>query len=326
MEVCMKPVLIDRSLVNMKFNDSFDFTDKKAAFMYVCALIEAGAGYVEADFQSVMHLPKPSGAENYIFRISAPEEYVAANALEFAYTVVPLHFACIIPRINKPVILEIDVGQSGAYDGGIFEILQAVSTNPELSHIGMLRLTGDFTPEAIVSILGAYRRRTVIPVDICPRNTNLSALDSAIAAYRCRSDAVTVCFADHNEFASLEEVLIMLSAMHKIVVCPDYLEGICKAALFASMFSLEKKTNLTMMMSKYMHCPVNIENIDSPAHYAKYYGNNAPRIRINADDESGYRSPAARVLSTMELDSNISAQILKIIEASSMEIYKEEKK
>jgi hypothetical protein len=312
----MKTVLIDRSLVGTKFDVNFG-EDKKAMFMYVCALIEAGASYIELDFDSVVRLPKPSGAENYIFRISRPEEFVVANALSFAYAVLPLKYSYVLPKLELPVILEIDVG-----DSDIFSILQIVSSNIDLSLYSMIRLVGDFDPDSIPSILSTYRRRTIIPIDICPRNTAITALTSAIAAYKANSDAVTVKFGDYKDFASLEEVLIMLSSMHKLIVSADYLEGICKASLFLSMFTEgTSRSNLALMMQKYMHGPLKIENVDAPVDLDAVELKQLLGSRIRMPYPTARSSPAARVLNSLGIEQEMSDEIIRVLKDCSMEIF-----
>ncbi|MCL1789701.1 MAG: hypothetical protein FWG33_05015 [Oscillospiraceae bacterium] len=315
----MKTALIDRSLVGMEFNDNFS-NDKKILFMYVCALIEAGASYLELDFNSVMRLPKPSGAENYIFRINRPEEFVVANALNFAYVVIPLKFSYILPKVEIPAILEIETG-----DADVFDVLQIVSSNIDLTPYSMLRLVGDFEPDSIHSMINTYRRRTIIPVDICPKNTGLTALNSAISAIKSDSDAVTARFGDSKSSASLEEVLIMLASMHKIIVSPNYLEGICKASLFLSMFSVGTDcSNLALMMKKYMYGTHRIENVDVTLSREE-----ADLRRIISSSNRGNllrktlnRNPAERVLTSLGIEREMTEQIIKVINNCNVEIFK----
>jgi hypothetical protein len=325
----MKPVLIDRSLVNLKFTSKdTDDNSKKSMFMYVCALLEAGASYIELDFQSLIRLPKPSGAEKFIYRINAPEEFVVANALNFSYAVLPLKFAYILPRLELPVILEIDAGDASD-PANVFNILGLISANVDLTsfpHLEMLRLTGDFDSATIPEILSTYRRRTVIPADICPKNRNLTALDSAIAAYRAGFDAVTVSFAAPDDedggHATLEETLIMLASMYKLTVSPSYLEGICKASLFAGMFREIGRTNLTLMMHKYAYSPLTIKKIDKPPELVQTE-RDAPKIRMKS--RTANRRPTARVLGSMGVEQEMSDEIVKILESCSMELFGQSK-
>jgi len=312
----------------MNFLDGMDLTDKqqvlsdimqldenkKAMFMYVCALAEAGAAYVELDFESLVRLPKPSGAENYIYRIGAPEEYVVANALNFSYATVPLKYHRILPKLELPAILEVETG-----DSDVLALLQLISSNINLSEFGMLRLVGEFDPDSLPGIVSTYRRRSVIPLDICPTNNALTALSSAIAAYRGGSDAVTVSFGDYESFASLEELLIMLSAMYKTVVSPDYLEGICRASLFSALFSEQKTSNLSMMMRKYMFRPMMIERIDAEFNpeEAELRKLRPPLFRKDRQERS---NPASRLLDSMGIDPEMSANIIKILDSCSLEI------
>jgi hypothetical protein len=309
----VKTVLIDRSLVNVEFDSNFNiFNNKKAMFMYVCSLIEAGASYIEVDYESLLRLPKPSGAENYIFRIGSPEEFVVTNALKFAYTVVPLKYHYIAPQIQIPAILEIEVGE-----GDVFDVLRLISSNIDFSPYSMIRLVGDFEPDSIGQMIAEYKRKTVIPIDICPTNTTLSALNSAIAAFKANADAVTVSFGEYEQFASLEELLIMLSAMYKAVVSPDYLSGICKASIL--MFSEKKVSNLAVMIRRYMYRPINIETIDSPGQPDKNRLRPPGMVRLR-QRQNFRRSSAVRVLDSMGIEREMSAQIMEILNTCNVEL------
>jgi hypothetical protein len=281
--------------------------------MYVCSLIEAGASYIEVDFEAVQRLPKPSGSENYIFRLNVPEEYVVANALSFAYAVVPLKYHYIASELEIPAILEIETG-----DSDIMAILQLVSSSIDLSPFTMIRLVGDFEPDTISDILAKYKRRTVIPIDICPTNSTLSALTCAIAAVRANCDAVTVSFGEYEKFASLEELLIMLSAMYKIVVSPDYLAGICKASIFLSMFSEEKLSNLAMMVRRYMYRPINIQTVDDNRIIEQTV--KPPPMSVYCDNRQK-SNLAARVLHSMGIERELSSQIIEILDSCRVDIY-----
>ena len=301
----------------MKFDKTFS-EDKKLLFMYVCSLVEAGADYIEVDFEAVMKLPKPSGAEKYIFRLSRPEEFVVANTLNFSYAVLPLRFSYVQQKLEIPVILEVETG-----DSDVFDVLQVVSANIDLSQYSMIRIIGEFEPDTIPAIISTYRRRTIIPLDICPSNAGLTALTSAISAFNAKSDAITVKFGDYRDYASLEEVLIMLASMHKIIVNQDYLEGICKASLFWTMCTTEtERSNLMLMMQKYMHGPLKIENVDvlvddNEAQIKQLLGS-----RIRAATPNLNTTPTARVLSSLGIDRETSNKIIEILENCSMDIFK----
>jgi len=346
----MRPVIIDRSLVGAGFNaispDSnrepflgCELTDKKAMFSYVCALAQAGVSYVELDFASLVRLPKPSGSENYIYRLGSPEEFVVANALNFAYVVLPLKFAYILPRIDPrlPVILEIDVGDV-SNPQNLFNILGLISSEMDLTHFAMIRLTGEFDPDTLPVIFNNYKRRTIIPLDICPRNTVLTALDTAITAYRHGFDSITVSFGDDNNYASLEELLIMLASMYKIIISPDYLEGICRAVLFSGLFdefrsfkTLDSigefaQTNLSAMMSRYSLSAPAIPRVDDEPTPCPECGKvhieprvHIPRVRIKANENQN-GSFSYKALNSMGLDGDILNEIAKILESCNLDI------
>jgi hypothetical protein len=312
----MKPVLIDRSLVGMNFFDTLsgnELTDKTATFMYVCSLLEAGASYVELDFKSLMRLPKPSGSENYIYRISAPEEFVVANALKFEYAVLPLEFVHILPRLELPLILEVDVGD--ATDAlNVFKLLHMISEKIDFTRFQMLRIVGVFDSDTLPTLIATYRRRTIIPLDICPVNTHLSALDSAITAYRSGFDAITVCYGDGSVYASLEETLIMLGAMYRLIVTPNYLEGICKASMLSMLFTEAKNANLNALMKRYVNTPVPVTHIDAKLYIKRI----APYIRLQPDPNA--HKITAKMVGTLGLDKEMADELVKILESCSFKI------
>ncbi|MCL2634066.1 MAG: hypothetical protein FWD34_06080 [Oscillospiraceae bacterium] len=302
----MKSVIIDRSLVDMKLCGD---AQKRMMYMYGSSLNQAGADYVELGLNALVKLPKPTFSDNYIYRLNAAEEYVVANAFDFAYVVVPLRYSYIISKITRPVILEIDI------DGtDILEAVQILSVNLDFSSLGMLRLVGDFIPEEIPEIIAKCRRRIVLPIDICPKNTTLSALSSAISAYKANSDSITLSFGNDREFASLEEFLVMMAAIHRIVVHHDYLEGICRAELTSALITEEKhETNLSVMMRKYLYCPTEIENADGVI--------NVKSVRpLPFRKQTKHISAAQRVLSSLGVERDLSDKITEVLEGCGMEI------
>jgi len=299
----MKPVLIDRSLVNINFHAD---VDKKEAFAYVSAIAEAGASYIELGLNSLVKLPKPGGSEKYIYRLSEPEEHVVANAFEFAYAVVPLNLSYIVPKLTLPVILEIDIDGSD-----VFDVLPVIASSLDFSRLNMLRLTGEFDPEAMARNIANYRRKITLPLDICPKNSKLTALDAAIAAYLGSADAVTLSFGDDINYATLEEFLIMLAALHRVIVSRDYLSGICKATMISSLIAETRVTNLSMMMQKYMYCPFNIENADNISQQKR---------QIMLKNAMCELPAAARALSALGLERELSDEIIGVLKWCNMEI------
>jgi len=301
----MKPVLIDRSLVDINFCGD---VDEKETFAYVASIAEAGASYVELGLDSLLKVPRPLGSEKYIYRLSAPEEFEIANAFNFAYALVPLRLSYITHKLNLPIILEIDIDGSD-----IFEVLPVIASNLDFSRLNMLRLTGEFDPETIPQNIANYRRRMTLPIDICPKNNSLTALSSAIAAYRASADAVTLSFGDDENYAALEEFLIMAAAVFGIMVSRDYLTGICKATLIASLIAHMKNTNLAMMMKRYMYCPFNIENAD---------GVPKQKRRIMLKSAESEMPAAARAVSALGLERELSNEIIGVLKGCNMELGK----
>ena len=323
----MRSVLIDRSLVDTDYRVYGEVDDevRKLMFSYVCALLEAGADYIELDFTSLIRLPKPSGSEKYIYRIGEAEEYVVANALNFSYAVLPLEFSYVVAKLEVPAILEVRLSDARA-----LEVLNVVTTNPVLDAFDMLRVVGDFRPDTIRSIVNLHRSNTIVPLDICPSDTMLTALECAVTAAMCACDAVTVCFGGSNKFATLEETLILLSAAQYGGIRPNFLEGICKCALLMTLFSDKLTSNLDMMMQKYSYGYGSVKNVDIKPNKEKQDKLELSRLLgcnvRNPENEHDKRRFVERVAGKLGADVETAEEIARILNECSVQIENYRKK
>lgn len=241
----MKTSLIDRSLVGLNFRE---ITNKTDVYMYADSLVKAGVNYIELDLNALSRLPKPSGSENYIFRIERPDECVIANALPFAYAVLPLHLSYLISKIQIPIILEVKIG-----DVDPIILLKIIADNIDLTKVSLLRLLGDFSlmPNQFDELIKKIRSKYAFSIDICPTNNSLMALSSSIIAYAACVNSITLNFGDNKTFASLEEFFFSLATMYRIIINKNYITGICRAAMLLFLIGENCKNNINNIIKHY---------------------------------------------------------------------------
>jgi hypothetical protein len=306
----MRTAIIDRSLAGVVFKEVISKAD---VHMYAQALIEAGADYVEIDLQALVRLPEPSGAENYIFRIENADEYRIANALPFAYALLPLKYSHLIDKLEIPVILEIKTG-----DADILALLRVVSESIDLTNVALLRLVGDFKkqPDELKAILGKIKMLYAVPLDICPLNTTLGALSASIAAYEAGVGSITMSFGNSSNYTSFEEFLISMATVHRSIITRSYISGICKAALISSLIGEIETQNLKMLMKRYQLSPQRVEVADGiPMAFNPWRGEKPRR-----------KSLMERRLLDMEVEGELSDEILDTLKKCGLEFFSGNKK
>ncbi|MCL2018868.1 MAG: hypothetical protein FWG70_03830 [Oscillospiraceae bacterium] len=306
----MRTAIIDRSLCGVNFKEP---TRKTDVYMYAQSLIESGADYVEVDLAALMRLPQPSGAENYIFRIGHSEEYRVADALPFSYAVVPLKYSYLIDKIKVPVILEVKLG-----DADILALLRVVSESIDLTKTALLRLVGEFKkqPDELKAVLDKINMLYAVPIDLCPLNTTLDALSTAVAAYEAGVGSLTFSFGNSSDFASLEEFLISMATVHRNIVSRSYISGICKAAVLSALISDIETLNLKLLMKRYHLSPQRVETIDGPPlGFNPWKGKMRPR-----------RTLIQRRLDDMDVEEELSDEIVDKLRKCGMDLYTGEAK
>jgi len=308
-----RTAIIDKSLCGVIFKE---IKGKSDVYSYAQSLTEAGADYIEIDLEALKRLPLPVGGENdvkYIFRIENADECKYANALPFAYVLVPLRLSYLINKLEHPVILEIKTG-----DADILALLKVVMESIDLANVSLLRLIGDFkkTQEEFAEILYKIMKMSVVPFDICPLNTTLGALSAAITAYYAGVGSVTLNFGNSSNFTPLEEFLISMATVHKVNISKNYISGICKAAVMSSLISEIETLNLKMLMKRYQLSPQRVEMIDGlPMGFNPWKGQKASR-----------RSFMERRLDYMEVEEELSEEILDKLKKCGLDFFTDCKK
>ena len=298
----MKTSLIDSSLVGLSFHID---TRKRDVFLYCSALREAGADFVEVDLQALTHLPRPNGSERYIFRLNSEHEIPLANALPFSYVSVPLRLSHMIPRLTRPILLDVHIGSANP-----IALAKVVAENIDLTRVALLRLTGDFdghqNTDDLAYLINAYRSRYAVPIDICPTDQSLCAMSAATSAFFARADTITLRFGGQG-YAALEDFLIALATMHRVLLRSTYVIGISKATIFASTFSDIENTNLRALMKIYRLAPKDIRIVDDEKTGLENLG------RKLGGGERHYVSVIEKRLGDLEVDDELTAVMMNAL-------------
>ncbi len=307
----MKTVIIDKSLVDVNY---FEKVNPSDVYLYTLALKEAGADYLEIDFNTLARLPKPVETDKYIYRVEKITDAIIANNLPFSYAVLPLSNAFLIPRIKAPIVLEVNAAK--------FETLQYLETLAEgldLSKVSLLRIVCDFDllPDELSSAITKFRSKYAVPIDLCPLNNSLTALTAAVSAYAGYCDSITLSFGNSDNYCSLEEFLITLVTMYKIIISKTYISGICKAAILSTLFSKIETDNLKALMKQYGVSARVISIIDSPP--------DNRRREIQRNRIVPQKTVLEKRLINMELDKDLSEQIVEIMKECTVDLFIKDK-
>ncbi|MCL2087448.1 MAG: hypothetical protein FWH05_07655 [Oscillospiraceae bacterium] len=302
-----KTVIIDRSLSGMRL---YSQAGKKEIYSYACALFECGVDYIEVDFTTLQKLCAPKRNENYIFRLKEKSEIQLLEAFErvglepFKYVVVPLKFSYLIPQINIPVLLELNIG-----DVDLFSYLKVVSDNIDLTKVSLLRLVGEFGENFnMKAFLEEYNLRYTIPVDICATNNSMLALSTTIAANFAKADSITLSFGESDNFAALEEFLIVMATSYKHVVKDTFVTGVCRASIICALISDIKCSSMQAIINLYRLTPKKIKRIDQPP-------KNDETIRnVVYSSLPGYQTVIEKGLESLDVNDEVADEIMNIMD------------
>ena len=224
----MKTVLIDNSLCVLAIRDNAEADDIR---QYISALAQTGVKYVELDFRALMKLRRLPDGIGYIFRPVDPMFLRFTEVFPFDYV------ALSIPEVPKYSKIDAPILFSMPFSGNFMtrsprDIIQCAE-NVVKGKITSVRLRGDFpllSAEDAFRYLDFLKRRIVMPVDICPTNGRMTALNTAMKFLSCNTDSITVTMGSSDRYCSLEELMITFLTMFGS--CPDGLSmaGLCSAA------------------------------------------------------------------------------------------------
>jgi hypothetical protein len=144
----------------------------------------------------------------------------------------------------------------------------------------------------------------------------MNALGAAINAYEVGVDMITLNFGNSSDFTPLEEFLISLATVHKAIISRNYISGICKASVMASLISEIKTVNLQMLMKRYQLSPQQVEVADgTPTSFNPWKGKKYQR-----------RSLIERRLDYMEVEEELSQEIMTQLKKCGVDFFGSDKK
>jgi hypothetical protein len=318
----VKTAIIDRSLCDLRFVDE-PVKSRSVVPLYCAALLETGVDFIEISVPALVRLPSLSASDNYIFRIKRENDVAAANALPFAYVSLSLNLSYLIPKINKPILLEVNVGNCDP-----LTFVRVVSEHIDLTQIALLRLVCDFqqNPTEFDRFVTEYRLRYATPLDICPLDNSLEAVSQAVTAYASNVNSITLAFGGGDDkdvpFAPLEDFLITLATGYRILLSSKYIAGICKAMSWAQLFSDIKTQNLLAIMQAYHMSSKVIHQVDRALNQAEINQRvRSELIRLHEESEAKtFRNIADRQLDELPLDESVAEYAAHALRKSCIEI------
>ncbi len=224
----MKTVLIDNSLCALTIKDDAEPDD---IGRYIGALAQTGVKYVEIDFRALMKLRRLPRGIGYIFRPVDPMFLRFTEIFRFDYVALAVNEIIKRPKIGIPVMLSLPL-PGNFMTRSPHEIVQCAD-NVVDGQVTSVRIRGDFpliSAKDAAQYIDFLKKRVTIPVDICPTNGCMTALNTAISFFGRGTDSITVTMGSSDKYCSLEELMITFLTMYG--GCPKDLNmsGLCKAA------------------------------------------------------------------------------------------------
>ena len=254
----MKTVITDNSLCSFALNEK---ADPKHIYNYISALGDAGVKYVEIDFRTVMKMAELPENIGYVFRMVDPMFAELADVFDFSYILVTVNDMKKRIRTEQPVILEIP---------GI------TTLNNQLLYLAQSQIDGKITeasvrgavpmmsPREAARLVNKLRNAVPIPVNITPLNENRCALDAAIKLSVASADSLTLCMGLTNKYASIEEYLFTLMAVHETLPKEFDMAALCRAAFYHRLIfrntAGDSITNIMRLLDYDIH---NLTNVDT---------------------------------------------------------------
>lgn len=199
----MRTTLIDNSLCVLPLRDDADPED---IYSYICALADAGVGYVELDFRTMMKLDCLPACMKYILRPIDPIFMALTERYKFDYIALSIKDIRGGIKTDTPVMLTLPV----LNDFMTHSPREVVRYSRALvnGHITALRIRGAFpvmSYKEIAQYLDLLTSTVLLPVDICPTNEKMSAAGNAVNFSVVGADCVTVTMGSSANYCSLEE-------------------------------------------------------------------------------------------------------------------------
>lgn len=303
----MKTVIIDNSLCSIIPKKAPDEKGADADFRsYAASVFQCGVDYMEIRREMLPYFHNVRLDDHYILNFSDPSDMELLNVFNFAYVVIPPKYAYLIPQIDIPVIYEINI--TGL---DLIETLSRLIAETDLTKISMIRLFGDFrlSDEEFFNMINWYKSSIAVPLDICPLNTHLTGNYTAMLAYQCKVNSITLCYGSSRYFTHLEEFLILMHSMLGIILTEDYLKGIYKASIWEQEVSKYPRNFATELISSIGNTPPYIVNVDSGL--VKVPQRKRPK-------EKKKLSVSEKCISEFDLEREIADRLLEIMKSSGL--------
>lgn len=198
-------VIIDASLSRTPI---MALPEKNGTIEYIRLLAECGVKYFEIDPSLLTVLEDEDLSKKYIFRVNSWENATICRKKRFAYVVIPWKLRRLCGAIAKQnrVILEINIDHYNAP-----AMIMCALSSKYTKSISMLRVNNySYSPtgEEIDALLKWYKRRYMLPIDICPMNYYMTGNVCAMAAEKNGADAITLTYGRNVETTALENFLV----------------------------------------------------------------------------------------------------------------------
>ena len=204
----MKTVLIDNSLCAYPLRDD---ADPDLICGYIRALKDSGVRYIELDFRTLMKIRRlPEGVE-YIFRMVDPMFLQLTDFFEFKYIVITYN------DLRKHVKTSVPIMFEAPYVGGAMERVPGFVTRHADGELAAFRVRSAFEYKRPGEFFKLHREIATslmpYPVDFCPLNMSMTALDAALKFTSMNADSVTLTAGLPTKYCSLEEYIFALMTM-----------------------------------------------------------------------------------------------------------------
>lgn len=255
----MKTVITDNSLCTLPISEA---AKPVHIYKYIEALGEMGVRYVELDFRTIMKMQQLPDNVKYIFRLGNPMFAELAQVFDFSYVLLTIHdLKEKFKGCGAPVIMEFPALNT------LQPQLVRAAQGQIGSEISMVRLRGSFTymtPADARRYIIAARNAVTVPIDVCPMNKAKTALDTALKFSAANVDSLTMCMGLSNNYASIEEYLFTLMAVHETLLKEFDMGALCKAAVFHHLvFGQHSTDSIAYIMSLLDRDIMQLRNADT---------------------------------------------------------------
>ena len=253
----MKTVITDNSLCAFALSEN---ADPKHIYNYISALGDAGVKYAEIDFRTVMKMSELPGNIGYVFRMVDPMFAELADVFDFSYILVTLNDMKKRIRTEQPVILEVQ-GLNTVSNKLLY--LAQSQIDGKISEASIRGSFPIMPPQEAARYVYKIKNAVTVPINICPLNENRCALDSAIKLSMASVDSLTLCMGLTNKYASIEEYLFTLMAVHETLPKEFDMAAICRAAFYHRLIFRntvgDSITNIMRLLDHDIHSLTNVD-------------------------------------------------------------------